>query len=149
MIAALAPLALQGAALAIDEFYLHHKRGLGRWERMGHPVDTFSFGACSLLALFSIGHTADHLTLFVILSALSCLIVTKDEFVHRLECSAFENWLHAVLFILHPVSLYCLWSLAESGASEFLIPLNIGIGGFFLYQLVYWNFFKSKNLKKA
>ena len=31
------------------------------------------------------------------------LLRPKDEFVHSELCEPAENWLHAVLFILHPI----------------------------------------------
>ena len=35
------PLGLQALAMVFDEFYFHRKRGLPKWERLGHPIDTF------------------------------------------------------------------------------------------------------------
>jgi hypothetical protein len=46
------PFVAQGLAIAVDEFYFHRKRGLPRWERVGHPVDTFSVLLCFLFVLF-------------------------------------------------------------------------------------------------
>jgi len=34
----LLPLAVQGLAILVDEFYFHLARGLPRWERIGHPA---------------------------------------------------------------------------------------------------------------
>ena len=34
------PFAVQGLAILVDEFWFHHRRGLPRWERLGHPIDT-------------------------------------------------------------------------------------------------------------
>ncbi len=42
----LAPLAVQGIAMAVDELHFHRRRGLGRWERLGHPLDTLTVLAC-------------------------------------------------------------------------------------------------------
>ena len=45
----LAPMIIQGLFMFVDEFYYHHKRGLPRWERMGHPADTISVLICFLI----------------------------------------------------------------------------------------------------
>jgi hypothetical protein len=71
---------LQGTALAIDEFYFHHARGLGRWERIGHPIDTLFY--CLALATVVLSPpTMINFMIFVGLSAISCLLITKDGFI--------------------------------------------------------------------
>jgi hypothetical protein len=42
------------------------------------------------------------------LAAGSCALVTKDERVHAQHCGAGEHWLHAALFVLHPLVLGAL-----------------------------------------
>ena len=71
------PFFAQGLLMAVDEFYFHHRRRLGRWESVGHPLDTLTFIAPLLVALrgplseWSIG-------LYLVLSGFSCLFITKD-----------------------------------------------------------------------
>ena len=128
---------LQGTLMFVDEFKYHHKRGLGLWERVGHPVDTLFFLAPFVYTQFFMG-----IEMFVLLCAMSCLIVTKDEFVHSAECEPAEHWLHSVLFILHPVALFGLWFLWQNGLNQIILLQSIVIGLFMLYQIIYWNFLR-------
>ncbi len=137
----LAPFMLQGLFMAVDEFYCHHKRPLKRWERLGHPLDTLSFGACFAL-LYFVPPSQTALIAFVSLSIFSCLLISKDEWQHQALCSGFENWLHSLLFILHPVVLiwtgYLWWS--RDPAVSFVLPFTLLMTFFFfLYQSLYWN----------
>ena len=141
------PLLLQGLAIGVDEFYFHKKRGLGKWERIGHPVDTFFMLACigvTLLFKFS-----DGIVLYSVLSVFSCLIITKDEWIHTKECPPAEMWLHAVLFVLHPISLCVIgyiWysSLLYTSLFWFLSSLFFGVFVLFVYQIGYWNVYKQR-----
>ncbi|MBI4854609.1 MAG: hypothetical protein HY819_22650 [Acidobacteria bacterium] len=148
------------AILAIvDEVYFHHKRGLGLWERLGHPADTLTVLACySVIFFFS--PTEKNIIIYIILAIFSCIFVTKDEFVHSKLCVLEEMWLHAFLFLLHPilfilVGLYWLASSSAKSSSLFLQELQdeslevfklFFLGEFILtflmmfYQIIYWNF---------
>lgn len=162
----LLPFILQAGAIAFDEGYFHYKRGLPRWEKIGHPIDTFSVLICLGFVLF-IPFSIKTLTLYIILASLSCLLVTKDEFVHKDHCPAAENWLHAVLFTLHPITLCCagfIWPvvqgievaswvarwLAEKECLQLFLQVQFGImSAFFIYQIVFWNFiWKDKPVLK-
>lgn len=90
--------------MAIDEFFLHRRRGLGWWERIGHPLDTLSVLGCLVLASF-FPMSRENIFIFASCALISCVLVTKDEWVHSRECSGFENWLHAFLFMVHPLIL--------------------------------------------
>ena len=141
-------LLLQAVTMLVDEFYFHHKRGLGLWESLGHPLDTLT-----VIATFSVvcffPATLFYKMLYIGLSTFSCFFVTKDEFVHQKLCSWQENWTHALLFMAHPVlfiGAYFLW--IESMNSSFLFGLNfkdfifthlIILTSFMLYQFLYWN----------
>lgn len=110
--------ALQGALLLIDEFYFHRQRGLGLWERIGHPVDNFLLFLPLVLAFFRSPGSSSAQWIYFGFSALSCLLITKDEWVHSRECRASENWLHALLFVLHPVALgAAAWAWNQTGTS--------------------------------
>ena len=98
------PLALQAVAMFFDEVLFHRRRGLSRWERVGHPLDTLTVLACFAVAIAAPPVTR-WLFAYVALSAFSCLFVTKDEWIHARDCSPAEHWLHAVLFVLHPIAL--------------------------------------------
>jgi len=151
------PLWIQGLAMFFDEFYYHHRRGLGKWERFGHPMDTLSVLICYIF-LFLFPFNLNNLAIFIGLSILSSLLVTKDEFVHVRECNAGESWLHSILFILHPITFGCagvLWYLMRTSSLDpieiqkntyFNYIMNIFISqillilGFILYQIIYWGF---------
>ena len=150
------PFLLQAAAITFDEFYFHHKRGLPRWERIGHPVDTVSYLLCLLFLLF-FPCTDWNIKVYIALVTFSCLLITKDEFVHTDHCEASENWLHALLFVMHPITLVTagfMWQGIHAGeAPEWLIHwfdnaaaltlfLQIQavlIALFCFYQIIYWN----------
>ncbi len=152
----LLPFVLQLLVISIDEFFFHVKRGLPKWERIGHPLDTLTVLACFAFILF-VPYSSFYLKIYIGLALFSCLFVTKDEFVHKECCPASEQWLHALLFLNHPVVLTlagCLWPIAsgDTGPSwlSALIPhvktlrlfLMIQTGSivlFLVYQILYWN----------
>lgn len=128
----------QGVLMFFDEFKFHHMRGLKRWERVGHPIDSFFF-----LIPFMFTQFFSNTYVFISLCVFSCLLVTKDEFIHNQECPASEQWLHAVLFLMHPVSLYALW-IAWQHNMDFIIQIqSVIIFIFMSYQIIYWNFIKG------
>ena len=144
----IAPFLLQGFAISADEFYFHHRRGLGLWERLGHPLDTLSLLACYAF-IMTAQMTTSNFLIYAGLSVFSCLLVTKDEFVHHRECPAPEQWLHSVLFILHPITLIFLglaWNHTFSLSAEelqffqsFIKIQFVLICLFFSYQIIYWS----------
>jgi hypothetical protein len=150
-----APFILQTLCMLADEMYFHRRRGLGRWERWGHPVDT-----AAVLAVYAFVLAVPPASSTVVgalgLVALSCLIITKDEWVHRAECTPAECWLHALLFVVHPVQLgttLALWPLWHSsspieglealetfrGLERFLPVPFVMTATAFVYQTIFWN----------
>lgn len=152
----LLPFALQAVAIGVDEVYFHWKRGLPKWERIGHPLDTFSLFMCLAMAIF-VPFTVGAFQIYCALALVSCLMVTKDEFVHKDHCCGAENWLHALLFILHPISLATIaliWPVVQHATvpewfpiwfdetpllGMFLYAQGTFVFLFFLYQLIFWN----------
>ena len=146
----LVPLALQALAMTVDELHFHRRRGLGAWERLGHPLDTLTFLAC-IVFLVLVPPTTRAVMGYVGLAAFSCVFITKDEPVHAARCSAAEHWLHAVLFVLHPIclaSLGVLWPGLHSGKELIegsslvarAIPGQLLVtAAFCLFQTLYWN----------
>ena len=138
------PCVLQGLAMFVDEFYFHRKRGLPPWEVWGHPVDTLCFLVCFLF-LNRYEANLSNLHIYCILSSISCLVVTKDEFVHSKLCTRGEMWLHSVLFVLHPlvlISAGSMWWFASEFSGEtvqFISMQSYLISGFMLYQILYWS----------
>lgn len=135
------PFLVQTAVITWDEFYFHHKRGLPRWERIGHPLDTLSVVVCFAFVLL-FPYTKLLLWLFVALGVLSCLLVTKDEFVHKEHCNAQEQWLHALLFLNHPLVLISIgWMWMQGAAYRPFMLIQLASAALFcFYQVVYWNF---------
>ena len=132
------PFITQGLIMGVDE-YLHHKRGLGLWERIGHPLDTFTVLIPLSIIAFN-DYSQNILFIYIGLAALSCLFITKDEFVHSKECSPFENWLHSILFVLHPMIFLCsglLWK--DDPSNSFLFFQVTFVGVFMIYQILRWS----------
>ncbi len=114
----LIPFIVQMAVITFDEFYFHVRRGLPKWERIGHPLDTLTVLGCFAFIAW-VPYSPLTLKLYIGLALFSCLFVTKDEFVHKECCPASEQWLHALLFLNHPVVLTAaglLWPIID-GAS--------------------------------
>ena len=132
---------LQMLAMAVDEFHFHHRRGLPRWERIGHPVDTLStlvpVGIASLLT-----PAQENIFWYAGLAATSSIIITKDEFIHARLCSPAEHWLHAFQFVIHPVVLAAIAILWITQPSDITLIRWVAqfISIFLVYQIIYWNF---------
>lgn len=161
------PFIIQMIVIAVDEYYFHLKRGLPLWERIGHPLDTLTVLACFAFALL-VPYSETALKWYLALAVFSCLMVTKDEFVHKHHCPASEIWLHALLFLNHPLVLTCvgfIWYTTAKNHStnlwvnnwlnhpqemrNFLWLQSSFIILFLFYQIIYWNFLwkeKSKSL---
>jgi 2-polyprenyl-6-hydroxyphenyl methylase/3-demethylubiquinone-9 3-methyltransferase len=129
------PFALQALVMGVDELYFHRRREVPRWEWLGHLLDTSVFLACLACAAL-LAPRLSHLRIYGALAVLSCLIITKDEWVHQRLCTGGEHWVHAVLFILHPIVLLAtgllwLYAPALSGA----LGLQAGlVAGFLVFQ---------------
>ena len=146
----LVPFALQGLAMGCDEFGFHRRRTVPRWEWLGHVLDTAVFLTCLWVPVL-LAPSLPRLQLFGCLAVVSCLLITKDEFLHQRHCSGGEHWLHAVLFLLHPVVLLATaWLWVRSGppvlaglvlpalpGAEGLLRLQAAaVAGFLLFQIV-------------
>jgi len=147
----------------VDEHYFHKKRGLPPWEKIGHPIDTLFLLFCFIVALRT-DLNQWTLALFIGLALFSCILITKDEFIHSEQCSPAENWLHSLLFVLHPIVLFSVaiqWgiksgkplfftghvSIAEINlVSWFLVVQTVFIFSFMIYQIVYWNILSQKKV---
>jgi hypothetical protein len=133
------PLGLQALAMVFDELHFHRRRGLPRWERIGHPLDTSTVLACLAVAALA-PPTTGWLVVYGVLAAFSCLFVTKDEAVHTRLCEAGEHWVHAVLFVLHPMVLASIATLWVHGLRTLVVAQSAVTLAFGTYQTVYWNF---------
>jgi len=135
----LVPALLQAAAMAVDEGWFHRRRGLPRWERIGHPVDTASVALCYAW-LLAAPPSPVNLGVYAALGLASCLIVTKDEWIHARVCTPGEHWLHAVLFVLHPVVFagFAAWWWSSGPALVIAGQLALTLG-FGIHQVLYWS----------
>jgi hypothetical protein len=146
------------AAMLVDELWFHRKRGLPRWERWGHPADTLTVLVCYAVALL-LPPTRGNLAVYLGAAAFSTVFVTKDEWIHARRCGGGEMWLHAFLFVLHPVLLALMglqaYRIGPAGAPAaaasasaddgriffhaFLQTQGLLISAFLLWQILYWN----------
>jgi hypothetical protein len=134
----LIPGGLQGIFILLDEFLFHQRRRLGPWEIFGHPLDTLSVIIPFIFLMLS-PTTEQNLWIYFGLCLFSSILITKDEFVHTELCSGYEHWLHAILFILHPISFFTfalLW--VQNEYRFFLIGQSVLIFIFLIYQIIYW-----------
>ena len=149
----LLPFLIQAVVIILDEYWFHLKRGLPKWERIGHPLDTVSVIGCFLFVLF-VPYDASMIKYYILTGIFSCLLITKDEFVHKHHCPAAEHWLHAILFVNHSVLLTAIglmwpriqgrelfqWLPPAETLRMFLWVQTIFASFFCLYQIIYWNF---------
>lgn len=133
------PVALQGLAMIVDEIWFHRRREVPRWERIGHPLDTLTLVVCLAWLITMPARDTGALGVYVGLAIFSTLFVTKDEWVHAKLCSAGEQWLHAILFVLHPIVLAAFALTWWSGRDELLVGQLIVTVTFLAYQVIYWN----------
>jgi hypothetical protein len=138
----LVPVVLQVLATFVDELWFHRQRGLPRWERLGHPVDTLSVAAAYAWLLAHRPGEALALEVYVALAFGSCLLVTKDERVHARLCGAGEHWLHSVLFLLHPMVFASFgviwWTRPELAPALLGAQLALTLA-WMAWQLFYWS----------
>jgi hypothetical protein len=130
---------VQAAAMFFDELRFHRRRGLPRWERIGHPLDTCTVLACYTW-LLATRPSETNAVVYVALVMLSSLFVTKDELVHATRCSPGEQWVHALLFVLHPlVLLGAGWLWWTKRSALFIVVPLASTAAFAGYQIFYWN----------
>ena len=132
------PFLIQGLLIFIDEFYFHHKRGLPTWEVWGHPLDTFTIALPIGIATF-IPYSSTMLYIYIVLSIFSCIFVTKDEFVHARLCAAMEHWLHAMLFVLHPIVFFASALFWMTYEAKWILKIQLFmLLSFMIYQVLFW-----------
>lgn len=127
---------VQAMIIIFDEFYFHRARFLPRWELVGHPIDTF----CLLFFLLTIQtisrDSSMGLPAVIMTGVISCLVITKDEWVHKKHATGTESWLHALLFVIHPVVVGAFFLLWWSSEGAGLMRLATGaVALHFFYQV--------------
>lgn len=132
------PFALQGICMLVDEFIFHRRRGLPLWEIWGHPLDTLTV-LIPLGILSFTSYSQANLVVYICFSVLSCFFITKDEFIHARLCEPLEHWLHALLFVLHPVVFFAGALIWKNEINPLLLQIQFFvILGFLFYQVLYW-----------
>lgn len=134
VLAAVAVLVAQGLLMLVDEFVFHRRREIPRWELVGHPLDTLSVLAPLILALLA-PHGPPWTAAFVGLAVFSCVFVTKDEAVHARLAAPGEHWLHALLFMLHPMAFTAVWFLWKGEVLGVIALQALLVSGFLVWQL--------------
>ncbi len=146
----LLPAVLQMLAMAFDELVFHRRRGLPRWERLGHPLDTATAALCYGWLVWVPRQNPHALTVYVALCAFSCLFITKDEPVHARSCEPAEMWLHSLLFVLHPVVFLCFALIWRQGAALWLLKLELILTlSLLVHQIVYWSLLWQPTANKS
>jgi 2-polyprenyl-6-hydroxyphenyl methylase/3-demethylubiquinone-9 3-methyltransferase len=140
VLAALAwPLAgAQAGLMLVDEGAFHRVRRLGEWESWGHVADSAVFAA-ALAPPALLAPTMGAAVLYAGMALASTVLVTKDEWIHARECEPAENWVHALLFALHPcvlIAVGALWARGEGSLLRSALPLAVAAYSF--YQWLYW-----------
>ncbi len=134
------PALVQALAMLVDEGWFHRRRGLPRWERVGHPLDTITVAACYAWLVATDPGSAHALGIYAGLSTFSCLFITKDELVHKRVCEGWETWLHAILFVLHPIVFLTFGLIWASGKDAWLLRAQLALTlAFAAYQVLYWS----------
>ena len=134
------PALLQMVAMSFDELVFHRKRGLPKWERLGHPLDTLSTIACYTWLVCTAPNSPHGLAVYVALCSFSCLFITKDEFIHAQLCEPTETWLHALLFVLHPIVFMGFGAIWYFGLAAWVVQVELLLSlGLLVHQLVYWS----------
>ncbi len=136
--AALAVFVTQGILMAVDEFGFHRRREVPRWERIGHPLDTLTV-LFPLLLTLRLPPSPPWTVVFLGLAVFSCVFVTKDEWVHARACVPAEQWLHALLFVLHPVVFLMVFGLWRAGETIWIGMQTVLVASFLIWQILYWN----------
>ena len=115
---------------------------------VGHPLDTLTVLIAYLFLVLN-SYSEMNLYIFIGIASFSSLFVTKDEFVHAELCKPAEHWLHALLFILHPLSFLSAALLWKNQAGQnILLAQCIVLSVFIFYQIIYWSRLWKKDLKK-
>lgn len=134
------PALLQAAMMAVDELWYHRRRGLPRWERLGHPLDTLSAVLCYGWLAVARPDQPHALQVYVALAVISCALITKDERVHAGRCRPGEHWLHAWMFVVHPIVLAAFGLWWWLGGASWPIAAELALtAGFMFFQLAYWS----------
>lgn len=106
----LLPLIVQAIAVFVDEFYFDFAPGEPRWERIGHPLETFTVLAPVLWLMVS-APSERNLIIYTLAALFSCCFVIKDELVQADRCAPAEHVDHAAALALHIIHQAVYWNL--------------------------------------
>lgn len=140
---------LHGTLFMIDEHFFHKKRGLVKGELLSSIIDGILFLTPITLTVFT-RHSFELEKIYIVLSVLSCISISKNEFFYR-GIEQKERLIHSALYVLHPILLYTFYMAWIS--NFFAIHLNFWtIQLVYLamcvqtmaYKTVYWNYIHGK-----
>jgi len=130
------PFIIQAILFGMDEFCYHRNRFIPLLEKWGHVLDTLVFLICIYYALYK-DYRKRREWKYIFWFVLSCLVVLKEESIHyMLPISLGEQWLHSILFVLHPILLGSLgYFWVTSQKFIWLKPWFYGVGFFLFYYI--------------
>jgi hypothetical protein len=135
---------------AYGEYALKRKRVLSQNEINSATVDGVLFLAIVALTIFTKFSTSWGYV-YISLAILSCISIIKNELFYPVNISPKERIIHAFLYVLHPLILYCFyisWSLNffVTNMTFWTMQLLYLILGFktITYHIIYWNYIHDK-----
>lgn len=135
---------------AYDEYFLKRKRELSQLEINGSLFDGFLFLLTVALTIFTT-YTETLGLIYIALSSLSILSIVKNEYIYPLNIDRKERVVHAALYVLHPLILYCFYiswkaNFFTSNMTYWMMQLCYLILGAktITYHVVYWNYIHKK-----
>ncbi len=141
---------LHACLFGYDEYFLKRKRELSQAEINSGILDGILFLFVVSLTIFttfseSLGY------IYIGFSGLSCISIVKNEFFYPKDIERVERIVHALLYVLHPLILYCFYASWKMGffvsdMTYWMLQLCYLILGVktVTYHIVYWNYIHRK-----
>jgi hypothetical protein len=136
-----------GVLTLYDELWLHRRRRLGSWEARAHLAATALIVVLEL-GVFFLAPSPGRMFAYFVLAVASSLSITLEEKLHARVCPPIEHWVHALLFMLHPLALLTIgvcWQRLGKPLRELdgwplgvLAVYTFGTLAFSIYQALYW-----------
>jgi hypothetical protein len=135
---------------AYDEYALKRKRSLSQSEINSALIDGFLFLSIVALTIFT-NFSSTLSYVYIGLAVLSCASIIKNEFFYPDTIKREERVVHALMYVLHPLILYCFytsWSMNFfiTNMTYWTMQLLYLILGFktITYHVIYWNYIHKK-----
>jgi hypothetical protein len=135
---------------AYDEYFLKRKRNLSVIEINSSLLDGILYIGLVAMTIFTT-YSETLSSIYIAVSVLSCLSILKNELIYPLNINRDERIVHACLYVLHPLILYCFyhsWSLNffHTNMTYWLLQLGYLVLGFktISYHVIYWHYIHQK-----